>query len=126
MPSTKGNLPLALPFTKALLNIKTVIDKNWHILSFNKNLRNVFDETPFVAYRRNINLHQLIGGNRILENKAVRKNIKQSKQSGQCSLCLSRLDSLRCKQVTKTKTFQSYRTKENLQIFHNLTAKVKT
>ena len=73
MPSTKGNVPLALPFTKALLNIKTVTDKNWHILSFNKNLRNVFDETPFVAYRRNINLHQLIGGNRILENKAVRK-----------------------------------------------------
>ena len=99
------------------------MDNNWHILSINKNLRKVFDKKSFIAERRNINLKQLIGGNRIFKNKVVRKNTKQSKQSGHCSPCLSRLNNLYCKQVKQTKTFQSYRTTETFQIFHNLICK---
>ena len=49
--------------------------------------------------------------------------MKQAKQSGYCSPCLSRLHNLCCKQVKQTKTFQSYRTRETFQIFHNLTCK---
>ena len=36
---------------------------------------------PFIAYRRNSNLHQLIGGNRIFKKKVVHKNTEQPKQS---------------------------------------------
>ena len=98
-PSTQGNLPLALIFNKILPNIKNVVDKYWHILSINENLRNVFDKRPFIAYRRNTNLYQLIGCNCIFKNKVVHKNTKQRKQSGHCSPCLSRLNNLCCKQV---------------------------
>ena len=68
-------------------------------------------------------MQQLIGGNRIFKNKVVRKNTKQVKQSVHCSLGLSRLNNLCCKQVKQTELLQSYRTKETIQIFHNLTYK---
>ena len=55
--------------------------------------------------------------------QVARKNIKQPKQSGHYSPYLSRMNNLCCKQVKQTKKFQSYRTKENFQIFHNLTCK---
>ena len=83
-PSTQGNLPLVRTFNKTLPNIKNVIDKHWHILSINENLQRVFNKRPFIAYRRNTNLHQLIGGNRLFKNKVVRKNTEQPKQSGHC------------------------------------------
>ena len=115
--------PLVLTFNKTLPNIKNVIDQHWHILSINENLRKVFDKRPFIAYRGNTNLFQLIRGNRIFKNKVVHKNTKQPKQVGHCSPCLSRMNNLCCKQLKQTKTFQSYRTKETFQIFHNLTCK---
>ena len=41
---------------QTLPNIKNVIDKHWHILSINENVRKVFDKRPFIAYRRNTSL----------------------------------------------------------------------
>ena len=59
-PSTQGNLPLGLTFNKILPNIKNIIDKHWKVPSINENLQKAFDKRPFIAYRRNTNLHQLI------------------------------------------------------------------
>ena len=115
--------PLVLTFNKTLPNIKNVIDQHWHILSINESLWKVLDKRPSIAYGRNTNLYQLIRGNRIFKNKIVRRNTKEPKQSGHCSPCLSRMIYLCYKQVKQTKTFQSYRTKETFQIFHNLTCK---
>ena len=120
-PSTQGHLPLVLTYNETFPNIKNVIDKRCHILSINENLRNIFDKKPFIADRRNTNLNELIGGNRIFKNKVVHKNTKKPKQSGHCSPSLSRRSNLCCKQVKEPKTFESYRTKETFQIFHNLT-----
>ena len=89
-PSTQRNLPLVLTFNKTLSNIKNIIDKHWHTLSIDKNLRKIFDKRPFIVYRRDNNSHQLVGGNHMLKNKVVRKNTKQPKQSGHCSPCLSK------------------------------------
>ena len=91
-PSAQWNLPLVLTFNKTLPNIKNVIDQHWHILSINENLRKVFDKRTFIAYRKNTNLYQLIGGNRTFKNKAARRNTKQPKQSEHCSPCLSRMN----------------------------------
>ena len=120
----KWNLLLLLTFIKPLLNINNLIDKYWHNWSINEYLWKVFEERPFVAYRRNTNFHQLIGGIRILKNKVVHKNTKQPKQAGHCSPCLLRLSNFCCKQVKKIKTSRRYRTKETFPIFHNLTYKI--
>ena len=84
-PSPQRHLHLVLTYNETFPNIKNVIDKHCHILSINENLRNIFDKKPFIAYRRNTNLNELIGGNRIFKNKVVRKNTKKPKQSGHCS-----------------------------------------
>ena len=115
------NLPLPLTFNKTSPNIKKVIDQHWDIVSINENWRKVSDKRPVIAYWRNTNLYQLLGGNRIFKNKVVPRNTKQQKQSGHCSPCFSRMNNLCCKQVKQTKTFQIYRT--NIHIFHNLTCK---
>ena len=83
----------------------------------------MFDKRSFISYRRNINLYQLIGGNRIFKNRVVRRNTKEPKQWGHYSPCLSRMNHICCKQVKQAKTFQSYRAKDTFQIFHNLTCK---
>ena len=81
-------------YNTTLPNIKNVIDKHHHTLSINEKLRKVFNKRSFIAYRRNTNLFELIGGNRIFKNKVVRKNMKQPKQSGNCSPCFSTEKSL--------------------------------
>ena len=48
------------------------------------------NKIPFIAYRRNTNLNQLNGGDRIFKNKVERKNTQQPKQSRHCSPLLSR------------------------------------
>ena len=98
-PYTQDNLPLVLTFNITLTNLKTVIDKHSHILSINEKLQNVFDKRPFIAYRRNTILYQLIRGNLIFKNKVLRKHTKQPKQSEHCSPCLSKINNLGFKQV---------------------------
>ena len=78
--STQGNLPLVLTYNKVLPNIKKALDKHWHILSLDENVRTVFDKRPFIACRRNANLLQIIEDNCIFKNKVVRNNTKQPKQ----------------------------------------------
>ena len=73
-------------------NVKKVIDRHWHILSINENLREDFDKRPFIAYRKNTNLFQLIGGNHIFKNKVVSKNMKRLKKSRNCLQCLCKTE----------------------------------
>ena len=93
-PSTQGTVPLVLTFKKRSPHIKNRIYQHWYILSINENLPKVFDKRPFISYRRNTTLYQLLGGNPIFQNKVVHKSIKGPKQSGHCLPCLSRMSNL--------------------------------
>ena len=75
-PSTQENLLLVLTYSKSLPIIKNVINKLWHILSINENLRQAFDKRPFIAHRRNTDLYQVIRGSDIFKNKVLHKNTK--------------------------------------------------
>ena len=101
-------------FNKTFADIKNVIHKQIHMLSINEKLKKDFDKKPFIAYRRNKNLHQIIGGNRTNKNH---------KQSGKCSRCVSQLNNLCCKQVKLTKIYKSYGTNQVFKIFPDLTCK---
>ena len=54
--STQESLPLLVTFNK-ILPSKNVIDKHWHIFSIREKLKKAFDKKPFIAHRRNKNLH---------------------------------------------------------------------
>ena len=49
---------------------------------FSEKLKKALNTKPFIAYRINKNLHQIIGGNSILKSKVVRKNNENHKQAG--------------------------------------------
>ena len=93
-----------------------MINKHWHLLQINSNLRTAFKQEPIIAYRRNKNLGDLIESKKLLDGKVVHKN--NSKKQLCCRPCLNRRDSICCQQVLKTNTFTSCRTGETFKIFH--------
>ena len=66
-----------MKFKRTLPNIKETIDKHWHLLQINPTLRNTFQERPIIAHKKNRNLKEIIGGNKILKNKLIRKKSRK-------------------------------------------------
>ena len=62
---TGNHLTLCVTYNKTLPKIKTILGKHWHILNVNPELKKVFENKPLLAFRKNKNLRQLIGGNTI-------------------------------------------------------------
>ena len=99
-----NRIPLVLRLNKTLPNIKEIVNKHWHLLQVNPNHKNIVEEKPIIDYRRIRNLHELIGSNRILNDRVVRKNNIEKKQL-YCSPWHTRKDGLCCQQVIKTNHF---------------------
>ena len=114
-------IPFITTYNKTLPNLKHILNKHWHSLQINSNLRTVFEQEPLIAYRRNKNLGNLIGSKKILDDKVVRKY--NSKKQVHCRTCLTRRDNNCCQQVLKINTFTSSRTGEMFEIFHQLNCK---
>ena len=64
-------MPLTVTYNMTLPDLKTRIDKNWQILQIQPKLKEVFTEPPILAFKRNKNLKDIIGGNKIFDNKNV-------------------------------------------------------
>ena len=112
-----------LTFNKTLPNIKNVIDKHWHTLSISKNLRKVFYKRPFIDYRRNTNLHQLIGGNRIFKHKVVRENTKTTKTIRTLFTMPFKNEQSLVQTREANKNIRKLQDRKTFQIFHNLKCK---
>ena len=116
-----NNLPFITTFHKNLPNIRSAINKHWNILKINPELEETFQNTkPFLAYRRNRNLKDLIGQTTLNNNKVIRK---KPKEKGKCRPCLTKSNNLCCRQIQSTSTFTSQQTKKTFTIFHNTTCK---
>ena len=114
-------IPFITTYNKTLPNVKQIINKHWHLLQINSNIRTAFEQEPLIVYRRNKNLGDLIGSKKILDSKVVRKN--NSKTQLYCRPCFARRYNICCQQVLKANTFTSYRTGETFKIFHQLNCK---
>ena len=99
-----------------------ILLKHWNLLHISQTIRTAFEEKPVIAYRRNKNLRDIIGGNKVLNNKKIIKP-STNRQLGISKPCLTRRDNLCCQQVLKTESFKSYRTGQTFRIYHNLTCK---
>ena len=76
-----------------------MLEKHWHILNVNPELKKVFENKPLLAFRKNKNLRQLIGGNTMVKSKTLLTTNKFT--NGKCSPCISNSRRLCCKQVMK-------------------------
>ena len=114
-------LPLTVTYNRALPDLKAIIDKNWHILQIEPKLKETFAEPPILAFKRNKNLKDIIGGNKVFDNK---KNLNANKfNKGKCQPCFTRSINLCCKQLKTCSIFQSAFNKNAFLIRHNVTDK---
>ena len=120
--NTYNRVPLVITYNKTLPNLKEILLKHWGLLQINQTIRTAFEEKSIIAYRRNKNLCDLIGSNKIINSKKAIK-IKEAESNGKSTPCFTRRDNLCCKQIIKTETFSSFRTGQTFRIFHQLNCK---
>ena len=106
MKTNNQRLPFITTYNKTLPNIRSSIDENWNLLKINYKIGEIFKAKPLVAFRRNKNLQDIIGGKTISDDKVVRR--KQNK--GSSSPCRRGYGSKCCKHVNQTTTFNSTKT----------------
>ena len=78
-------ISLVLTYSRSLPNISKVVRKYWNILSINKAFKEIFQNEPIIAFRRNKNLKELIGSSKIEHNKV--KKHKNIMKKGKCFPC---------------------------------------
>ena len=56
-PKTKEKdqniIPFVIRYNKTLPNVKQIINKQWHFLQINSNVRTTFEREPITAYKQN-------------------------------------------------------------------------
>ena len=119
--SNTERLPLTVTYNRTLLDLKTIIDKNWHILQIEPKFKEIFAESPILPFKRNKNLREIIVGNKHFDNKKF-LNVKKFNK-GKCQPCFTRSINLCCKQLKTCATFQSVFNKNGFLIRHNVTLK---
>ena len=67
---TGNHLTLLVTYNNTLPYIKIILEKHWHILNVNPELKKLFENKSLLAFRKNKNLRQLIGGNTIEKIKS--------------------------------------------------------
>ena len=77
-----------------------IINKHWNVLQINPGLEQIFQNNLFVAYKRNKNLQEIIGGHTIKNGKVFKAHSKS--REGKCEPCNTSKPSLCCKQVIDT------------------------
>lgn len=118
----KAPLTLVTTFNKTLPNLKNILATNWDVLSINNDISKKFTAEPLIAYKRNPNLRQLLGENRI-ENGKVAKRKRNA--IGKCSPCTPNLFYKCCRQMKSTSTFKNRHTGKEYRIFHRVNCKDK-
>ena len=95
--------------------------KNWHILQVNPEFHNVFVNKPTIAFKRNKNIQDLIGGHLIKNGEVAKKKLET--RQGKSKTCNATRSALCCMQVVNTNTFRSNQTKRVFNIYHIITCK---
>ena len=87
--SNTEHLPLTATYNGTLPDLNTIIDKDWHILQIKPKLKEIFAEPPVLAFKRNKNLKDITGGNKVFGNKKNSLNVKKFNK-GKCRPCFTR------------------------------------
>ena len=99
-------VPFITTFNKSLPNIRDKIDSHWDKLQINPKIKDIFRNKPVVAYRRNRNIHDIVGGKTVVNDKVIRNVVAK----GHSSPCKRGHGSKCCKQIMHTTTFTSHKT----------------
>ena len=95
-----NRIPCVVTYNRQLPNIKDAIHKHWNLLKLSEKLEPVFQEKPFMAFKRN-NLKDLIGQKTIVNGRVQRKKDVRNRK-GWCSACNNHGNNLCSRHVTRT------------------------
>ena len=115
------NIPLSLKCNATLPKIKEVVLKQWVLLDINRNLYEIFQNPPILAFCRNNILRDIIG-TKLIENGNVKREFT-NKIQGKCTPWLANNRTLCYKQAVRVTTFRSNQTNRIFQIHPNLDCK---
>ena len=87
-----NRIPLVLTYNRTLPNVKRAISNNWNLLHINQEFKDVFQEPPILAFRRNRNLYDLLGCKNIVDGKLQR--LPKKKKIGFSTKCFSKSGNL--------------------------------
>ena len=59
--SNKERIPCLITYKRKLPNMRKVLKKYWNVLQINQELRETFLNIPFLAFKRNKSLQEIIG-----------------------------------------------------------------
>lgn len=114
-------IPLVLTYNPSLPPVMNAIKKHWHILQSDSALRETFKDPPMTAYRRNLNLGDILNSKNIANNEVIRPSSVNHR--GTCKPCYSNRKNKCCQQVKTTHSFKSAQTNKTYKIYHDLTCK---
>ena len=114
--------PLVVTYNRKLPRIQELVDESWDILKINESIGQKFSEKPMICYRRNQNLREILGQNRISNNRVVKR---RPETTGGCSPCRARPDTKCCNHVVQTKTFTDKLKRRQYTIRQKLNCKSK-
>ena len=116
--SKETKILLLLIYSSSLLDISKVVCKCWNILYINKAFKEIFQNEPVTAFRRNKNLKELIGSNKIEHNKVKKHNNLMKKLK--CFHCSANNRTFCCRQVISSSIFKSQQTNKSYTIFRKV------
>ena len=93
---TQNRIPLVTTYNRTLPNLMGIIHKHWHVLQSDARMEKLFTDYPLLAFKRNKNLNDMIGSNKINNNQVARRTGKTV--NGKCSPCNTK-GALCCKLV---------------------------
>ena len=111
--NTSKRIPFVVTYNRTLPPISKILRKHWSILQLDNNLKSLFEEPPVIAYRRCRNLRDLIGGNKLVNDKCLKPKTKHTIKK--CEPCRIKEGSLCCKQMLDTNQFSSHVTGKIIQ-----------
>ena len=97
-------------------DIKSVLTKHWHLLQLDPALKEMFEQPPMMAFRRNRNIGDFLNSKRFHNNEVARKDRQHTVRS--CKPCRPDRKYKCCKQLQETKSFKSNATVKTYDIYH--------
>ncbi|XP_065051445.1 uncharacterized protein LOC135681083 [Rhopilema esculentum] len=121
--TTSNRTPFITTYNRTLPPIGSILRKNWNILNINPKIAKSFKNSPMMSYKRNKNLRDILGSNKISNNEVAIS--KSRNEKGHCKPCNTKQGNLCCQQVLSTSTFRSNQTKRTYVIRHKVNCKSK-
>ena len=114
-----NRIPFVTTYNRTLPPVAKILRTRWELFHLSSKTKKTFEEPPVKAFKRCSNLRDILGSNKI-ENNKVKKHTSK-KITGKSKPCFATADTLYCKHIIDAQTFKSNTTNKSYNIYHELT-----